>query len=151
MSEFRVLGIAVSSSRIGYTLLVNDQLIDWGVSGAAADSPRKAAAKTRELIETLRTEVVITELPGSNKRKRGKTLLLMEAVTGAAKASKATSLTTTRLHSFKDKYQEAQALAKEFPELASRLAKKPKCWLSEPRRMILFEALSFALRLRETR
>lgn len=151
MAEFRVLGIAVSSTRIGYVLLANDKLVDWGVSGAATDSPKKAAAKTKELIDLLKPEAVITELPGSNKRKRGKTLKLMEAITCAAQASSTTSVTTTRLRRFKDKYQEAQALAAEFPELAPRLAKKPKIWLSEPRRMILFEALALAQRLRATR
>lgn len=151
MADFRVLGIAVSSARIGYALLINDELVDWGVSRAGAKSPQAAAAKTRELIDLLRPEVVITELPGSNRHKRGNTQYLMTAVTEAVQASTATSVTTTRVRTFKDKYQEAQALAKEFPELAPRLAKKPKMWLSEPRRMIIFEALAFALRLRETR
>ncbi len=151
MSEFRVLGIAVSSARMGYVLLVDDKLVDWGVSVAAAKSPKKATAKTRELIEIFKPEVIISEQPGSNKRKRGQSIALMEAVTSTAHNSDATSVTTARQQAYRDKYQEAKALAEEFPELLPRLAKKPKLWLSEPRRMILFEALSFALRLRETR
>lgn len=151
MPEPRVMGIAVSSARIGYAMFVDDLLIDWGVSVSAAKHSTKAAAKVRELIDLHKPHAVVTELAGSNKRKRGKTFYLLKAVTRAVEMSEVTSVTTTRTQSFRNKYQEAHALAREFPELAPRLASRRKIWLSEPRRMILFEALALALRLRATR
>lgn len=151
MAEFRVMGIAAAYGRIGYVVLADDQLIDWGVSKAASRSPEKALAKATEWIELLSPQVIVTERVGSNPRKRGKTLALMTAVHRAAQQSTATSVTTTKIRRHQNKYQEARALARLFPELTSRLATKPKCWLAEPRRMILFEALALALRLKETR
>ena len=150
MAEFRVMGIAVASGRISYVVLANDQLLDWAVSQAASRSPERALAKATEWIELLKPEAVVIEAPGSNPRKRGATTILMEAVHKAAQDSAAISIATTKVRHHKDKYREAEALAEEFPELLPRLARKPACWLSEPRRMILFEALALALRLRET-
>lgn len=150
MSEFRVMGIAVSSGRIGYVLLANNKLVDWGVSVVATKSPERAMEKVMAWIDLFHPEAVVTEQVGKNTRKRGKTLPLMEAVFHATKESDVINVTTPRVRQYKDKYREAAALAEQFPELAPRLAKKPKAWLSEPRRMILFEALALALRLRET-
>jgi hypothetical protein len=151
MSEFRVMGIAVSAGRLGCVLLCNGNLVDCGYYRACTRSAHKTGNKTRELIALHCPEVVVTELPGSNKRKRGKTQGLMEAVTLAAKESEAVSMTSTKRRTYRDKYQEAKVLAERFPELLPRVPTKPKFWLNEPRRMILFEALSFALRLEETR
>ncbi|MEQ8954363.1 MAG: hypothetical protein RL120_09535, partial [Gammaproteobacteria bacterium] len=74
-----------------------------------------------------------------------------EAATRAARESDVINVTTSKVRTYRDKYQEAQALVKQYPELLPRLARKPAIWLNEPRRMILFEALSLALRLRNTR
>ena len=150
MAKFRVMGIAVASGRIAYVVLEGDRLLDWDVSQAASKSPERASTKAAEWIGLLKPEAVISEAPGSNPRKRGATIALMEAVHKAAQDSDAISITTTKVRHHKDKYREARALAQEYPELLPRLAKKPACWLAEPRRMILFEALALALRLRET-
>ncbi|MEJ8574146.1 hypothetical protein [Microbaculum marinum] len=152
MSEFRIIGIAVASGRIGYAMLTcDDKLVDWGASRAAALSPDAARAKVTAWIDLIHPGAIVTERPGSNARKRGLTLALMQAVTETASQSDAICVTTTKVRRYKDKYREAAALAKEFPELLPHLPKKPAVWLNEPKRMILFEALSLALRLRETR
>ena len=150
MVRFRVLAIAVATGRVGYVLLENDKLVDWGISRVAARSPEKAREVASDWIRKLDPEAVVTEKLGSNRHKRGKTLKLMEAVTRSARESAAINVTTAKARSYRDKYEEAKALAKRYPELLPRLAKKPAIWLNEPRRMILFEALSLALRLRNT-
>ena len=150
MTKFRVLAIAVATGKIGYVLLENDKLADWGKSRAAARSPEKAHAFAKDLIGKLDPEAVVTEKPGSNRYKRGLTLALMEAVTGAVRDSSCINVTVTKERSHRDKYAEARALVRRFPELRPYLPKKPPIWCGEPRRMILFEALSLALRLRDT-
>lgn len=151
MTKFRVLAMAVATGRIGYVLLENDKLIDWGISRVAARSPDKALETAKDWISKLDPQAVVTEAAGSNRHKRSKTLALMEAVTRAARESDVINVTTAKVRTYRDKYQEAQALVKQYPELLPRLARKPAIWLNEPRRMILFEALSLALRLRNTR
>ncbi|MFK5979706.1 MAG: hypothetical protein QM488_12560 [Rhizobiaceae bacterium] len=150
MAEFRIMAIAAASGRIGYVVMAEDKLVDWGISRAASRSSKKAHAKAKDWIDQLKPEVVVTEAIGPPSRKHGKTLVIMEAITNAAKDSDVINVTTSKTRSHRDKYQEAKILAKRYPELQTRLAKKPACWLAEPRRMILFEALSLALRIRQT-
>lgn len=146
------MGIAVSRGRIGYVVLsAEDKLLDRGVSKTGCLSPEAIKEKVAKWINDIDPGAIVTEEIGSNPRKRGKTLLAMEAVFQAVKDSSAVSVTTPKVRHHKDKYREARALAEEFPELLPHVPKKPACWLNEPRRMILFEALAFALRLRETR
>lgn len=150
MAEFRVLSIAVANGKIGYVMLTGYKLDDWGISQTASQSPEQAAAKAREWIEQFKPEAVVTEARGSNRYKRGQTLALMKAVEQSARDSDAINVRIEKVRNFNDKYQEARALAQKYPDLMPRLAKKPKCWKSEPRRMILFEALALALRLKQT-
>ena len=144
------MAIAVATGRIGYVMLADDKLVDWDISQVASHSPKRAAAKTKEWVELLKPEVLVTEALGSNRRKRGKTLSLMEAVGQAARESEAITVTIAKVRNHRNKYQEARILAQKYPELRPRLANKPACWLTEPRRMILFEALALALRLKQT-
>jgi len=144
------MGLAVASGRVGYAMLSDHDLIDWDVSRVACRSYEHANMKAMEWIDLLAPEVVVTERIGSNPRKRGKTLALMAAVHEAVKQSNAISVTTAKVRVHTDKYAEARALADAYPELKLRLARKPACWKTEPRRMILFEALALALRVKET-
>jgi len=152
MPEFRTMGIAVASGRIGYAVLSqDDKLLDEGASQTATRSPEDAAAKVKAWIDLVQPGAIVTEEIGSNPRKRGRTLCMMKAVYETVRESDAISVTTPKVRRYKDKYREAAALAEEFPELLPHVPEKPACWLNEPKRMILFEALALALRLRETR
>jgi len=55
----------------------------------------------------------------------------------------------TKAQAYRNKYEEAKALADEYSELLSRLVETAFPWKKEPRRMILFEALSMALQVRD--
>lgn len=43
------------------------------------------------------------------------------------------------------KHEIAAAISRQFPELAQKLPPKTKLWASEPQRMNIFDAMSFAL------
>jgi hypothetical protein len=49
------------------------------------------------------------------------------------------------VHSGTTKYEIAVAVARLFPELTSRLPRQRKPWMSEDKRMSIFDAVSFAL------
>ncbi len=144
------MAIAAATGRIGYVMLADDKLVDWGISQAASRSPEQAFDKVTNWVDLLKPEAVVTEAIGRGSKKHGKTLALMEVITKAAKHGDCISVTAFKKRRHRDKYQEARILVKQFPELQSRIPKKPPCWLPEPRRMILFEALSLALRIKHT-
>lgn len=144
------MAVAVATGRYGYVVLADGKIVDHSGSRTASKSPRKAARKTSDLIEMHTPEVIVAEMPGSNRRKRGKTLALMAAVERSAKASDAVCVMLSKTRGYRNKYEEAKALADEFPEMRPYLPEKPEFWKSEPHRMIVFEALALAIRLRET-
>lgn len=145
MAEYRLLGIAAASGKIGYAFLEGDQLVDWGLSRKASESADAAAAKVRLWIDKLRPEAVICEALSERTRKKGKTLSLLAAIAQVARDAPVVNVTAERMHNYKNKYEEAQALVRKFPELESRLRDKPPFWKGEPSSMILFEAVSLAL------
>lgn len=149
MAAYKILAIAAASGRLGYALLEDNRLIDWGISQVAARSTSEAASSTAYWIEYLKPEVVVTESIGNQCRKRGNTISILQAINVVADDAPQLNVTVSKNRAYQNKYEEAQALAEQFPELSSRLADKPAIWLNEPRRMIIFEALSMALQVRQ--
>ncbi|MEH6727613.1 MAG: hypothetical protein V7703_15765 [Hyphomicrobiales bacterium] len=148
MAGYKVLGIAVATGKVGYALLEGERLIDWGLSKVASKSPAQVAAKTSYWIDLLKPEALVSEQLTKRMRKHGLTIKLLAAIAKAAEDAPVINVTVPRLRIHKNKYEEAEALARRFPELKSQLPKKPPCWLPEPRSMIFFEALTLALSLK---
>lgn len=149
VAAYRVLGIAAATGRIGYALLSDGDLVDWGMSRPASLSPELSAAQTKEWLTMFQPEVVVTEKLSASCRKRGRTLALIPAISQAASEAGALSVSVERIQGYKDKYAEAQALARLFPALSNQIPPKPPIWLPEPRPMIIFEALALALSVRQ--
>lgn len=145
VADYRVLGIAAGTGRIGYALLNNEALVDWGLSKKASRSPELAARQTRRWIELHRPEVIVIELLNSRSRKRGRTPLLIAAVSQAAADASVLTASVERIQNYPNKYEEARALARRFPDLSSNVPCQPPIWLPEPRKLIYFEALALTL------
>ena len=76
-----ILAISASCSRLGYVFLYDGEVIDWGVSEAAAGSAHKAATYTKLLLDTYSVDIVVSEEMGSASTRRGsRALSLIEAV-----------------------------------------------------------------------
>ena len=148
MAGYKVLGIAAATGKVGYALLEGERLADWGLSKAASKSPALAAAKAKTWIELLKPESVVSEQLTKRSKKSGKTIELLAAIAKVAEDAPIVNAVVPRIRLYKDKYEHAEALARRFPDLQSRLPKKPPVWLSEPRNMIIFEALTLALSLK---
>ncbi len=94
-------------------------------------------------------EVAVTEKLSARCRKRGRTLALIPAINEAAREAGALTVSVERVQRHKDKYAEARALARRFPDLSDQVPETPPIWLPEPRPMIIFEALALALSVRQ--
>ena len=53
-----------------------------------------------------------------------------------------------RIQSYQNKYDEAKALVKLYPQTKGLLPKRPPIWMPEPRNMSYFEAVSLVEQLR---
>ena len=140
-----VLAIAVAYGRVGYVYLKGSELRDWGISRKASQSPKLARKQTTVWIDRLKPDVVVTEKLSKRSRKSKRTRGLIEAVALVASNEYLLDIAVSRVKTFKNKYAEAKALAKRFPELTAWVPKERKIWDKEPVNTIYFEALALAL------
>ena len=142
MAALRILAIAAASGRVGYVYLTDRRLRDWGISEKAAGGTVEAAALAQSWINRLRPEVVATEKLTADTRKGAHSQRLIAAIAETAAHNYLLDVEVRRLRTFPSKYEEAAALAQRYPELAAWLPRKRRFFHSEPRSVVLFEALA---------
>ena len=146
-----VLAVAVSTGKVGFAFLIDSIPYDWGLSVVASESTRSAYEHTTAWIEYYQPELVVTERIGPTSRKQAVSRSLANAILKAAQESGVATACVDRVQHYPNKYAEAEALAERFPELKSFVPKPRRLWDSEPRRIIIFEAVSLALNVIEAR
>ena len=145
MTLLRVLSVAAAYRRVAYVLLSERKLADWRISEKAALSPENASSLAQSWIKKLRPEIVVTERTATAKKKGDGTKALISAIAKvAAEDSQVFDLSLSRSQPFTSKYEEAQALADLYPEIAPWVPKKHRFYDNEPRNTVLFEALALA-------
>lgn len=128
-----------------------DLLIDWGVVQVWSKNKKELVARVDAYIDRYRPVFFVTERVHKGKsRKRAREITTLLA--GHAALRHLIVITVTReavrrlfQTTGTTKFEIALAITKNFPELASRLPRKRKPWMSEDERMNLFDAVAFAL------
>ena len=141
----RLLAVAVGTGRIGYVFLIGGKVRDWKLSKRAAMSVELARAYAETCMHTLRPDVVVTEDVPRRSLKSRRTRDMIAAVSGAAVERQILEIKVLRASAFANKYEEADALGKRFPEIAAWVPKKPRLWQPEPRNTVYFAALALAV------
>lgn len=146
MARFRrLLGIAASSGKIGFAYLVDGELVDWGLSVKASKSFEAAFKRITAWTIYYRPDLVITEKVEEQSRKGTHTRTLIRAAESAANNANAEFAEIPAPVHGPNKYADAAALAREFPQIAPWLPRARRAWEPEPRNIIYFEALALAL------
>jgi hypothetical protein len=145
-ARLRVLAIAAATGRIGMVFLIGGELMDWRLSRNASRSPALAASQTAAWIEELRPDVCITERDAEDLN-QGPTLAAADSPRSKVTSADAplSDISVLRRQPHDNKYEEAENLAERFPELKAWVPRKRRIWESEPRQILLFEALALAL------
>jgi hypothetical protein len=145
MATLSVLSIAVASSKVGYVFLHGGGLQDWGITVKAAKSSSELVEFVQRLINDLRPDVVVTEDCSIDCRKGAKSKMLIASVAELASHNPVLDIAVSRPRLFQSKYEEAEELTAQYPEIAGYLPKhKRRIFDFEPRGMVLFEALALA-------
>lgn len=124
--------------------LVGGKLEHWVLSVRASESPVLAAQQTERWIDELSPEVVITEQLDQSSHKGTLTKELIAAIAKVAEGRYLNDIVIPHVQQFSNKYEEAEELAKLYPDILPWVPKKPRIWESEPRNMTYFEALALA-------
>lgn len=141
----RLLAVAAAAGRVGVVFLVGNKLMDWGVSDAAAKSRQQATTWMQELINELDPDVVVTEKLQAASRKGVAARDITEALARVATDSAALNVEVVREQVYDNKYEEAEAIARMYPDLEPWLQQRAHFYDNEPRNTVLFEAMAYAL------
>ncbi len=145
MAQRKVLSVAVASQRVGHVYLHNEQLKGWAKSTSAYKSTANARSKIQNWIAFYQPDLVILELTDHHSRKGDTSRTLIDALSDEVHEQGVQLRQIPRLRQHPNKYDEAAALAQQFPELTHYVPDKPPIWESEPPQTIIFEALHLAL------
>src|ERR1700752_2893866 len=152
--DLRVLAIDLSTRGFGFAVLEGpNRLIDWGVKETKVDKKRRSLKLTDDLIEQYQPRMIVVEdYAGKGSRRCQRIQGLINDI------SKLVLKRKIRVRSFSwakvkqafsessalTKHEIAIAIASRFPELAPRLPRFRKPWMSEDFRMSIFDSAALA-------
>ena len=154
--------LAIYPTTRGFGFVVfegRDRTIDWGVKDARGDKNRKALAKIEELVAWYRPDMLVLEnAHGPTSRRADRIRQLNVLVIEFAKAWRIPVRQYTRSDikaAFADRkastrYEIAEAVSRELPDLAPWLPAPKKIWMSEDRWLGMFDAAALALTFYDT-
>ena len=153
-----MLAVFPSSRGFGYAVFEGPKsLVDWGVKGVRTTQKNfESLRKIRELLAFYRPDVLVLEDyegPGSRRAKRIQTLINLMAAHAHQEGMATAFFSRGEVRAcfgLIAKRQIAEAIARKFPELEPRLPPVRKIWMSEDRRMSMFDAVSLAVTFFET-
>ena len=134
--------LAVQANKVGYALIRGDQLVFWGTSTDAHKSDDTLFEFVEEKLRYFQPDIFLTDDNEVRTRKGKRARALIQIAKTAAQEVSIDHVPVERSRNFKNKYDEAIAIAKEYPELRKRVPKRRMPWQQEPTDVVLFEALS---------
>ena len=140
--EELVFALAVQANKVGYALLRGDHLLIWGTSTDAQKGDDTLFEFVEEKLRYYQPHTLLVEDNEGETRKGRRARALIQIAKAAAREVSIDHVPVERSRVFKNKYDEAAAIAREYPELEKRLPKKRMPWQQEPTDVVLFEALS---------
>lgn len=149
------LAIDPTSRGFGYALFEGPQTpLDWGTTEIRSDQNLKSLERITKLIRFYHPEVLILEDCSKEQGRRcERTKILLDQIAEYAQSQKIplvkySSDRVREVFSFFDvdnKQQIAQKICEWLPELAPRIPPERKPWMSEDRRMGIFDAVALIL------
>jgi Holliday junction resolvasome RuvABC endonuclease subunit len=153
--EICVLAIDPSTRGFGFAILEGpNRLIDWGVKEAKKNKNARTLKLIEDLMDRYQPNVVVVEdYTGKGSRRCLRIQGLINDISKLAAKGKIKVRSVSRIkvkQAFSEsgasnKQEIAMAIANRFPELAPRLPRFRKPWMSEDYRMSIFDAVAFAI------
>ena len=156
MKSLRILAVAPSTRGFGFAVLETPELlVDWGTKGARKDKNAKALQKFEKLLAQFQPDIVV--LPDVSAKDVRRASRIQKLVEQIAAYSKTLKVRVTRFSPEqikrrllgdrkRTKHDVAAFIAERFcVELGDCLPPKRQAWMSEDRRVDIFEAVGLAL------
>ena len=147
MAALRLLATAAATGRVGYVFFIGGRLMDWSISDRASKSTKDAAEVMQIWIEKLKPDIVVTEDTRHAVKKSDITKSIIDAMARVAEDAQLLDTRVQRMQTYENKYEEAAAIAKRYPELEGWLPTGRVFFDNEPRSTVLFEAVALAQKI----
>jgi hypothetical protein len=150
----RILAIDPVGPGFGYVVFEGEHLIEWGVAHTLCSDNRSILRRLERMMERYQISVLVVEdvdNQGSRRRQRVRELLPAAVSLARRKGIRPRKVpweAVRKAFSFSGKvtkYEIATVIACRYPELGLRLPPERKLWMSEDRRMSIFDAAALAL------
>jgi hypothetical protein len=150
----RVLSIDPIARGFGYAVLEGpDVLVDWGICTVGSSDLLAAVHRVQELIRLYAPDVIVAEDcddVGSRRRDRARRLIaeIGKLASGDLEARLIPASTLRTLFGSQapaTKSEIAAAIANQLGDLAARLPPPRRPWMTEDKRMAIFDAAGLAL------
>lgn len=149
------LAIDPTSRGFGYALFEGPQIpLDWGTTEIRSQQNQNSLQRVKKLIHFYHPEVLILEECSQEKTRRCERIkILLDQIEEFSRLQKIpvvkySSSRIKEVFSFFDihtKHQIAQKICEWLPDFAPRIPPKRKPWMSEDRRMSIFDAVALVL------
>jgi len=153
--ETRILAIDPTTQGFGFVVLEGPEtLVDWGVAHVRTEKTLRTLERVADLLDHYAPDLLVledAEAAGSRRRERARKLLQKTAELASRRRVRVKRVPMKAVkkafaqESVRTKPEIAAAIARRFPELASRLPPRRKPWMSEDERMAIFDAAALAL------
>jgi Holliday junction resolvasome RuvABC endonuclease subunit len=150
-----VLAIDPSTRGFGFAVLEGpNRLIDWGVKETRSNKNTKSLKLIADLIDRYQPNVIVVEdYAGKGSRRCRRIQTLIDGISTLAfkrnirirRFSRVKVKQALSEFGASNKYEIALDITKRFPELAPRLPRFRKPWMSEDYRMSIFDAVAFGV------
>lgn len=141
----RVLAFAVSSEGAAAVFLVDRSLKDWRRWRRDIAAGPITRSKLLVALYELEPDTVVTEDPDNGCRKRGQSLTVLRTLVQAVDDEPVRVVRVRPMLRYRNRHEEAEALLRRFPEIAASRPKTRKAYDIDPRNLLFFEALSYAV------
>lgn len=144
MEARRLLAVAAATRGVGYVFLIEGQLVEWGVSRKAWESPVHAAETLQQWINDYEPTMIVTEKISTESKKGKKARRLTATLAAIASHNYAYDVSVPINRSGKNRFAYAVALADIYPDVKPRLPRSHAWYDAAPRNLLIFDALAMA-------
>lgn len=153
MEKHVPLVIAIDPTTRGFAYAVltdSEDLVDWGLVHVLVRTDANVLSRAERIFDLFPPDVLVLEDGrGTRRRERARRLIAGIEALAEERNLRVVRISRSRVKGAfapaRTKQEIAEAIARRFPELAYRLPRPRKPWMSEDERMSIFDALSLAL------
>ena len=149
MAALKMLAVSAATGRIGYVFFSGRVLVDYGLSRKGYKSNNNAACVLQRWIASTQPDIVITEQLSKSSKKGERARAIIRTFAFIASHNYVHDIEVPLDREGRTRFQQAKHLSDLYPDIAPRLPSMNKCYQSEDRAMILFDALTLAHKILE--